>query len=84
MPDEPGLELLVNASVFAEWLIRQGHRVERTASSYWYDAAPRIFQSFPYHWVIDPSEDELQQLLRCHKALGLRYSAGAGSTFTGK
>ena len=69
----------MNADVFAEWLQRQGHRVERSATSYWYDAGPRILQSFPFHWVIEPSEEELQQLLRSCKALGLRYSAKSAS-----
>lgn len=57
--------------------MRQGHRVERSASSYWYDAAPHIFQSFPYHWLIAPDEEELQNLLRSQWVLGLRYSARA-------
>ena len=60
--------------VFAEWSRRQGHRVLRTESSYWVEAGPRIFQAFPYHWLISPSQDELDHLLRDHSAIGLRYS----------
>jgi hypothetical protein len=60
--------------VFAEWFRRQGHRVLRTASSYWVDAGPRTFQAFPYHWLIAPSQAELDHLLREHSAIGLRYS----------
>ncbi len=61
--------------IFAEWLLRQGHKVIKTPSSYWADFGPRVFQSFPYHWVIEPDEDELIGLLYGHKALGLRYSS---------
>lgn len=64
----------MNAEVFAEWLRRQGHRVARTASSYWYDQGPRVYQAFPYHWIIEPPEEELSEFLRAQGAIGLRYS----------
>ncbi len=60
--------------VFSEWLRRQGHKVIKTQNSHWVEFGPRVFQSFPYHWVIEPSEEELTELLKKHKALGLRYS----------
>ena len=64
----------MNAEVFAEWLRRQGHQVIRTKSSYWYDAGPRVFQAFPYHWLIEPSQAELRGIFLDHKAIALRYS----------
>jgi hypothetical protein len=64
----------MNAKVFAEWLRRQGYRVVRTASSYWYEASPRVYQAFPYHWLIEPSERELWGLLVRNNAIALRYS----------
>ncbi|MBK9796348.1 MAG: GNAT family N-acetyltransferase [Holophagaceae bacterium] len=60
---------------FAEWLRRQGHRVVRTRSSYWFDSGPRVFQAFPYHWIIQPTEEELREFLCQENAIGLRYSA---------
>ena len=69
----------MNAEVFAEWLRRQGHHVVRTESTYWYDQGPRVYQAFPYHWVIQPSEDELTRFLRRHRAIGLRYSSPLGA-----
>jgi hypothetical protein len=33
-----------------------------------------VWQAFPYHWLIDPDEDELEQLLTRSRAVGLRYS----------
>jgi hypothetical protein len=65
----------MNADIFAEWLRRQGYRVVRTPSSYWYEASPRVYQAFPYHWLIEPSEGELRGLLLKHNAIALRYSA---------
>lgn len=65
----------MNAEIFAEWLRRQGHHVVRTASSYWFDQGPRVYQAFPYHLTVEPSEKELSVFLRRHRAIGLRYSA---------
>jgi hypothetical protein len=58
-----------------EWLRRQGHRLVVSESAVWYDPASGIFQAFPYHPVIDPSEDELREVFREGRARGLRYSA---------
>jgi hypothetical protein len=69
----------MNADIFAEWLRRQGHRVVRTESSCWFDAAPRVYQSFPYHLLIQPSQTELDGLLRGNRAVALRYSTPAGT-----
>jgi hypothetical protein len=65
----------VNPDIYAEWLRRQGHRVIRTESSYWYDAGPRVFQAYPYHWTIEPTEKELRKLLLEENAIALRYSS---------
>jgi len=54
---------------------RQNHTVLRTASSYWVDAGPGVYQAFPYHWLISPSEEEVVQLFSDQHAIGIRYSA---------
>ena len=64
----------MNAEIFAEWMRRQGHQVYRTASSYWYEAGPRVLQAFPYHWLITPDEKEIRELLVEQKIAALRYS----------
>jgi hypothetical protein len=64
----------MNAEIFAEWLRRQGHRVIRTASSYWYDAGPWVLQAFPYHWMIQPTQEELHRLVVGENIMALRYS----------
>jgi len=65
--------------IFSEWLRRQGHQVYRSDSSYWVDRGPRVYQAFPYHWLIHPSEEELLTFLKDHKAIGLRYSTSLNS-----
>jgi len=64
----------MNPEIFAEWMRRQGHRVIRTTSSFWYSAGPRVLQAFPYHWQIQPSEEEIRSLMTDHRNLALRYS----------
>ncbi len=64
----------MNAEIFAEWLRRQGYRVVRTASSYWYEAGSHVYQAFPYQWLVEPVEQELNDLLINHHAIALRYS----------
>jgi hypothetical protein len=59
---------------FAIWQQRQGHRVVQTASSYWIEAGPHIFQAFPYQEVINPSEAEFHSLFFEHGAIGVRFS----------
>lgn len=70
----------MNAEIFAEWLSRQGHSVVKTTSSFWYEASPRVYQAFPYHWLIQPTEEELIDLLRKKPAIALRFSAPVDST----
>jgi hypothetical protein len=60
--------------IFGEWLQRQGLRVIRTASSYWHSKEARSLQAFPYHWLVEPSEAEVRDLLRRERALAVRYS----------
>jgi hypothetical protein len=64
----------MNAETFAEWMRRQGHDVYQTASSYWYDAGPRVLQAFPYHWLITPEKKEIQDLMLRHGIIAMRYS----------
>lgn len=68
----------MNAEIFAEWLRRQGHKIHRTPSSYWYDAAPHVLQAFPYHWLITPDKEEINSLMKRKSIIALRYSAPAG------
>ncbi len=64
---------------FASWLTRQGYRVTRSRSSYWYNAGPKVLQAFPYHWLIQPDREEIQMLLVDQGNLALRYSCPLGT-----
>jgi len=65
--------------IYAEWLHLQGHRVLRTASTYWHSCGARAYQAFPYHWVIQPTDDELADFIRAERALAVRYSTELNS-----
>jgi len=64
----------MTGEMLAEWLRRQGHRIVRTTSSFWYNQGPRVYQAFPHHWCIRPSDAELRELLKGERAIALRYS----------
>lgn len=65
----------MNPNCFAQWLQRRGNRIVHTASSYWSEISPFVYQAFPFHWLIDPSDAEFHQLFWEFKAIGLRYSS---------
>ena len=64
----------MNPENFAEWYRRQGHNVINTKYSYWFDAGPRVYQAFPFGWLIEPSQTELRSLMLNHGIFSLRYS----------
>jgi hypothetical protein len=65
----------MHPEVMAEWSRRQNFNVVRTSSSYWFEVLPHIFQAFPYHWCINPTRDEIDDLWKSQQAIALRYSA---------
>jgi hypothetical protein len=64
----------MNAEIFAEWLRRQGFKIYQTPQTYWCEINSRAFQAFPYHWIIQPSEQELAAFIRQSRARVLRFS----------
>lgn len=64
----------MDADHFAEWYRRQGHHVIRSESSYWVNAGPRVYQGFPFGWLIEPSTKELRRMMLKEGILSLRYS----------
>jgi hypothetical protein len=40
-----------------------------------------VYQAFPYHWVIDPLEEELVNIFRRNSAIALRYSTSLEKPF---
>ena len=64
----------MNVEIFAEWMRRQGHTVIESKSSCWFNQGPKVYQAFPYHWTIQPTKDEINDLLLKTRGVGLRYS----------
>lgn len=65
---------MMTQDCFAEWFLRQGHTVIKTESSYWQSQGYRVFQAIPYHWEIEPTEQELEALVKESGAVALRFS----------
>jgi hypothetical protein len=63
----------MQSEAFLEFMARQGHRIVKTDSCYWYDAQPGFYFYFPYHRLISPSEVELNHLLMGEPCIGARY-----------
>lgn len=64
----------MNPEIYSEWLQRQGHTVVRTASTYWHSTGLGVYQAFPYHWLIEPGQDELREVMSRSRTVALRYS----------
>lgn len=60
---------------FARFYERSGVRVARSASSWWYEAAPRFLLALPSHRPLTLPDDEAAELIRREKLAGLRYIA---------
>jgi hypothetical protein len=69
----------MDINIFTEWLQRQGFKIYQTESSYWYNAGPRVLQAFPYHWLIDPPEEEIKKLMIGKGIIALRYSTAVNN-----
>jgi hypothetical protein len=63
----------MNLDNFVDWQRRQGYKVIRTGNYYWFNSRPGFYFGFPYHWLINPSKDELNKLLWNTPCLGARY-----------
>lgn len=64
----------MNTEIFAEWFRRQEYKIYKSPSSYWYNQGLGALQAFPYHWIIQPDEKELLDILNHAGAITLRYS----------
>lgn len=63
---------------FARFYERSGVRVARSASAWWYEAAPRFLLALPSHHPLTLPDDEAAELIRREKLAGLRYIAAEG------
>ncbi|SEM42692.1 hypothetical protein SAMN04489760_1159 [Syntrophus gentianae] len=57
----------------AEFFERLGHKIISSPLAMWYDVQPHVLLSFPYYKLIEPTEEELESLVRIHKLRAIRY-----------
>lgn len=60
-------------SIFYEFCRNSGFKVFTSESSDWYMIQPGMLMSIPYHHLINPSQEELDQLLKESGAWALRF-----------
>ena len=74
--DAPAASL--DAERFAAFYERSGVRVAKSASSWWYEAAPRFLLALPSHRPLVLPAAEARDLIRRESLAGLRYISGEG------
>lgn len=72
----------MNADHMAEFLRKAGYKVIRSRNSYWYEASRSVYLSIPPDLMLDQDEDALQdelaEIFREHRVLGLKFSTTRG------
>lgn len=71
----------MDAGAYAGFLQAIGHQVVATSSAHWYDASRFFFLSAPPHRLYNPASEELRDVLRRPRCMGVRFAAplqGAG------
>lgn len=62
-----------DSNPMGEFFERIGQRAIRSKSSWWYEVQPRVLLSFPYYKLIEPDEQEINELFDKHKLRAVRY-----------
>jgi hypothetical protein len=65
----------MNIESYREFLERIGYQVIESESSCWFNAGPRLCESFPPFALISPSTHEVWRLLWRHHMVGIKYYA---------
>ena len=47
---------------YADFLVKIGHKVFVSNNTYWYDSQPNIYQSFPFHCLIEPEDIDASKI----------------------
>ncbi|MDR3591530.1 MAG: hypothetical protein P4N41_17890 [Negativicutes bacterium] len=63
----------MDTKIWSDFFRAIGHKVFSSQSSDWYEVQKGMLFSIPYHHLIDPSKDELDDLLERSGAIALRY-----------
>jgi len=59
----------------SEYFKRQGYRIFKSESCYWYNVQPGFYFNIPYHRLISPSKEELNKILWGIPCIAVRYFA---------
>ncbi len=63
----------VESNPMAEFFEKIGQRVIRSESSWWHEVQSRVLLSFPYYKLIEPSQEETNELFGKYKLRAVRY-----------
>jgi len=63
----------------AEFFERLGHRTIQTETSRWYEVQPGVLLSFPYHRLIEPGKEEIDELFNKYGLKAIRYPTSSES-----
>lgn len=47
---------------YANFLLKIGHKVSVLNNTYWYDSQPNVYQSFPFHYLIEPDNIDTSKI----------------------
>jgi hypothetical protein len=64
---------MVIQNPLAKFLDRLGHKIIHSPNACWYEVQPRVLLSYPYYKQIEPTEEELNELMTTHKLLAIRF-----------
>jgi hypothetical protein len=65
----------ISSNPMGEFFEKIGQRVIRSRSSLWHEVQSRVLLSFPYYKLIDPLDDEIEELFTQYKLRAIRYPA---------
>lgn len=65
----------LNSIIYDNWFNEQGFKTFKTKSSYWHEAVPYVFQSFPYYLTISPNREELNEIFFKYNIIAIRFSS---------
>ena len=62
-----------DSGCMAEFFDRLGHKIIHSPNACWYEVQPGVLLSIPYYKLVEPTEQELQELIKTHKLQAIRF-----------
>jgi hypothetical protein len=63
----------IRSDTMGEFFERLGHAIIEESHARWYEVQPRVLFSYPYHKLIEPTDDQLQVLMSNHRLRAIRF-----------